>query len=623
MLTASSIGPLLVLLAFVGWLLFARAGDRARAARRLAALRAEWGKPKAIARSVNALERYHTFERSPGRPGVDAGTWRDLGMDAVYARVDRAGSFAGGARLYHRLRTPEAPLDSLRRFDEVATVFGRDARTREEVQSVFSSLEEYGQPAILDVLFGELPPPLRARRLFPLVAVLTVVALVASVASPAARVLVFLLAAVSISLRIAYGKGSLGPIDALRKTNGLLEVGRRLAGLRCESLEPELAAIRSAMGRLASLGRATSWVLADTLCANELVALLITYVNTFLLADLTALAFSLELVHRHRGDLHALFAFAGDLDAAVAVASFRAGLPAFTRPEITPGSAVLELEEAVHPLVQGAVPNGIRVRDRGVLVTGGNMSGKSTLVRTIAINALFAQTIYTTLTTRYRAPVLCVRTLMSASDDVQRSRSYYYAELEGAKGLLEPSEPATRTLVVLDELFRGTNTSERIGAGKAVLDALVRAGHFVFASTHDRELVGLLEGRFDPYHFGEDVVRGELVFPYELRRGASTTRQRDRPDANGGLSGGGGGGCDGGRRGARAALTCARERERRRPLRRRGAPPSACRSSVDQSVFMYSRRSASLAGLLLPVDAAEERRACRVRCSSCPTVVVS
>ncbi len=253
-------------------------------------------------------------------------------------------------------------------------------------------------------------------------------------------------------------------------------------------------------------------------------AIVVTYVNAFLLLDLAALTRSLGLVETHRADLRALFARAGERDAAIAVASFRAGVSHFTRPEIVPESGVLELEEAVHPLVGRAVPNGIRVEGRGVLVTGGNMSGKSTLVRTVAVNVLLAQTIYTTLTRRYRAPVLRVRTLMSASDDVQRNRSYYYAELEGAKALLEPSARATRTLVVLDELFRGTNTSERIGAGKAVLEALAQAGHFVFAATHDRELVGLLEERFDAYHFGEDVVGGALVFPYDLRKGPSTTR---------------------------------------------------------------------------------------------------
>jgi hypothetical protein len=532
-MTAASIAPLVFLGLFIAWLAYARARDRDRAARRLAAVRASWGEPKSIARELGPVARYHAVRWANEGSGVDDGTWRDLGMDAVYAHIDRTASFAGGARLYDRLRTPAAPLESVRRFDAVATVFGRDARTREAVQSVFASADELGQSAILDVLFGELAEPPAMRHVFRVLGALSGLALVGSVALTGsvailARVLLFVLGIACITVRVIHERRALGSADAFRRANSLLEVGRRLglalAMAECAALEPELGAIRGLIERLAGLRRASSWLLFDTSGANELVALVLTYVNAFFLVDLIALASSLELLRSRRDELRALFGFVGDLDAALAVASFRAGLPSFTRPEIAPAGAPLELDGAIHPLIPGAIPNGIRVEDRGVLVTGGNMSGKSTLVRTVAINALLAQTIYTTLTARYRAPVVRVRTLMSASDDVQRNRSYYYAELEGAKALLEPSAGETRTLVVLDELFRGTNTSERIGAGKAVLDALVRAGHFVFASTHDRELVGLLEGRFDAYHLGEDVVQGELVFPYELRTGPSTTR---------------------------------------------------------------------------------------------------
>jgi DNA mismatch repair ATPase MutS len=113
---------------------------------------------------------------------------------------------------------------------------------------------------------------------------------------------------------------------------------------------------------------------------------------------------------------------------------------------------------------------------------------------------------------------------MSAEDDIQKSRSYYRAELETAKAMLAPGADLERMLVVVDELFRGTNTSERIGAGAALLDALHDAGNFVFASTHDGELVPLLRDRFDPYHFAEQVVGGEIIFPFELCRGPATTR---------------------------------------------------------------------------------------------------
>jgi DNA mismatch repair ATPase MutS len=362
------------------------------------------------------------------------------------------------------------------------------------------------------------------RHVFPVVAILTVAAVASIAVSPVAGVIALGLATLSIGLRVAHGRRMLGWMAALRATSALLDVAATLGALPVEGLGPELASMRTARRRLNTLARASAWLTVDTLRGNEILLAVAAYVNAFLLVDLTALAYCFRVLDRNRDDLRALFQSVGDLDAALAVASFRAGTSDHVRPEIDPAASTLRIEDAVHPLIDNPVPNSLEVEDRGVLITGPNMSGKSTFVRTVAINAVLAQTIYTTLARRYRAPVLRVRSLMDAEDDAQGGRSYYYAEVEGAKALLQATEPGTRTLVLVDELFRGTNTSERIGAGKAVLAALGEMGHIVLASTHDRELVSLLRDGFDPYHFGEHVHDGKLVFPFKLCRGPSTTR---------------------------------------------------------------------------------------------------
>lgn len=495
---------------------------RGRAARALASRRAAWGKPRADGREPTGVARYHDLRDERRSATLTESDWRDLGLDAVYAHLDRAETFAGRARLHHRMRTPSRDLTALRRFDEVVTVLERDADARERVQTVLASADPYGQDAMLEVLFSPLPHPSPMRHAFPALAALTVAALAAMTVSTAAGMVAVTLAGVSIAVRVAHGRRMLGWMAAFRATSGLLGVASRLGSLPIEALQPELTALRGARGKLDSLARASAWLTIDTLRGNELVVALLAYVNAFLLVDLTALHHGFGVLARGRDDLRAVFEAVGDLDAALAVASFRAGAPAHGKPQIEPQAASLHIEDAVHPLLDDAVPNSLHLEDRGVLITGPNMSGKSTFVRTIAINAILAQTIYTTLARRYQAPLLSVRTLMNAVDDVRRGRSYYYAEVEIAKRLLQPSEPGT--LIILDELFRGTNTSERVGAGKAVLAALVRMGHYVVASTHDRELVALLQGQFDPYHFGEHVRDGELVFPFELRPGPSTSR---------------------------------------------------------------------------------------------------
>ena len=136
---------------------------------------------------------------------------------------------------------------------------------------------------------------------------------------------------------------------------------------------------------------------------------------------------------------------------------------------------------------------------QGVLVTGSNMSGKSTFLRTVGVNAILAQTIGTCLARTYAAPVFVVRSCIGRSDDLVGGKSYYLAEVEALLGLVEASETADCCLFLLDELFRGTNAVERIAAGEAVLRELLlsRPGHdkhhVALAATHDGELVDLLE----------------------------------------------------------------------------------------------------------------------------------
>jgi hypothetical protein len=499
--------------------------ERRRRARRLAIRRAAWGQPGTEPRDTDVVARYHEFRCDERRPGVlEDGTWRDLGMDAVYTHLDRAETFAGRAGLYDRLRAPSTDLPALRRFDEVVTIFQEDAAARERVQSLLASEDPYGQDAILEVLFGRVPLPSRLHHVFPVVAGLTLAAVAAMAFTPVAAPIAMSLALLSISLRVAHGRRVLVWMAALRATSALLGVAGKLGALPHAGLAPELSAVRAARRRLNNLARASNWLTIDTLRGNEILLAVVAYVNAFLLVDLTALAYCFGVLGRRRDDLRALFQSVGDLDAALAVASFREGTRGVGRPEIDPGATALCVEDAVHPLVAHPVPNSLHVEGRGMIITGPNMSGKSTFVRTMAIQAILAQTIYTTLARHYRAPLLRVRTLMDAEDDAQGGRSYYYAEVEGAKALLQAGEPGTRTLVLVDELFRGTNTSERIGAGKAVLAALHEMGHFVLASTHDRELVMLLRDDFDPYHFGEQIIGGQLVFPFTLCPGPSTTR---------------------------------------------------------------------------------------------------
>jgi DNA mismatch repair ATPase MutS len=158
------------------------------------------------------------------------------------------------------------------------------------------------------------------------------------------------------------------------------------------------------------------------------------------------------------------------------------------------------------------------------------MSGKSTFLRTVGVNAVLGQTINTCLAREYRAPIFHVRSCIGRADDLPAAKNYYIAEVEALLEIVRASDDSTPHLFVLDELFRGTNAVERIAAGRAVLHQLLRASngtttpHIVIFATHDRELVDLTSGTFDSYHFGDSIGPDGLIFDHRLQQGPSTTR---------------------------------------------------------------------------------------------------
>ncbi len=122
-----------------------------------------------------------------------------------------------------------------------------------------------------------------------------------------------------------------------------------------------------------------------------------------------------------------------------------------------------------------------------------------------------------------------MRSCIGRADDLVAGKSYYIVEVEALLALIRASVDAPPHLFLLDELFRGTNTVERIAAGHAVLGELLRQGsvtkpHVVLAATHDGELVDLLPEVFAAYHFGDEVGTDGLVFDHRLRPGPATSR---------------------------------------------------------------------------------------------------
>lgn len=161
---------------------------------------------------------------------------------------------------------------------------------------------------------------------------------------------------------------------------------------------------------------------------------------------------------------------------------------------------------------------------RSVLLTGSNASGKSTFLKTIAINQILAQTICTCLADRFETNWFRILSSMALKDNILGEESYFVVEIKSLKRIFDSLDHEIPVLAFVDEVLRGTNTAERIAASSQLLKSLAHKNALVFAATHDMELTTLLEQDMENYHFEEHVEGNNVLFDYKLREGRAYSR---------------------------------------------------------------------------------------------------
>ncbi|WP_460503955.1 MutS-related protein, partial [Hymenobacter agri] len=312
-------------------------------------------------------------------------------------------------------------------------------------------------------------------------------------------------------------------VRPMRQLGSLHQTGRDLMKLHLPFAP--LATLAAPLARLGGIVHKVAFLQFENQLQSDLSALpwlILEYLKILLLLDIIVYHRCRRDVETHADAIRMVFEAVGYADCAVAVAGFRARhvhcVPDFT-------TAGLHLAGAYNPLVTGCTPNDLRVTaTESVLLTGSNMSGKTTFMRTVGLNVLLAQTIATCPATAYAGPFRRVVSSINLADNLPEGKSYYFAEAETVLGFMRAAEarPA-EYLVIIDELFKGTNTVERIAASRAVL-AYLQGLSLVLASTHDGELGALLAPAFTEYHFTETVSDTAWYFDHRLKPGPLATR---------------------------------------------------------------------------------------------------
>lgn len=485
-------------------------------------IRQAWGTEAKKDRKFDEIS--HLFDHADKSDAViDDRTWYDLNMDVVFPQLDRTITWPGIQRLYQILRSPVLnDLSSLSERSQIVRHFQENRDERESVQMILHSMDSrFGSG--LSILLWDTPTitPVHPVQLYTLMSVLALVSpffLLLDLTFVLAIILIFQL---NMYLHFQVQKEIKSFFEGVRSLGQLLRVGKRLAKIQSDVLAKPLKQVEEAIVEVGKFTKMIRHVGLET--SDPLTGAFQQYHAIFRLAEVRGFYKALRFIKEHRQALQDLFLAVGEIDAMQSVASYRTSLDYYCEPDFTVDRS-LKVDDAFHPLLTEPVPNSIHVQDQGILITGSNMSGKSTFLRTIGLNALFAQTIITCAAKRYQACPVLLLTSIGRADNVVEGKSYYLEEALGVRRILDAVDGEIVVLSIFDEMFRGTNSEERIFAAQRVLEYLVRRNSFVFVATHDLELTSLLADEYTSLHFCERVGATGLEFDFRLKEGPALTR---------------------------------------------------------------------------------------------------
>ncbi len=259
---------------------------------------------------------------------------------------------------------------------------------------------------------------------------------------------------------------------------------------------------------------------------NNVVALILT--NGLYLYHLHVLNELYRWKKEHGGQIIQWLSAVTEMDELVSLSNYAANNPDFTYPEVA-DAPKLEAEGIAHPLIapQKRVANSLSTDGyKYMILTGSNMSGKSTFLKTIGINLVLMRAGAPVCSLRFKSYPFTLLTSMKLVDSLEREESYFQAEVLRLKRIKQELEGEAVKMVLLDEILRGTNSDDKRNGTRLFMQKIGSFEARGIIATHDIDIADLAKqepGIFKDYYFESQVKDGELTFDYLLREGICTT----------------------------------------------------------------------------------------------------
>ncbi|TCT17110.1 MutS-like protein [Natranaerovirga pectinivora] len=453
-------------------------------------------------------------------PTLDDSTWHDLNMNEVFSKLDWTITTPGEQVLYKTLRSPAMDKGPILEKGNVINKLN-NKEISEPIRGELARIGRIKYDVDTIQVLNKIKPNKPLKNICRLLAFLNVANLIALIVFLLPMFIINAIILFVLSLVMHYKiedviHRELQFVDYITK---LIGRSNNIGDMLPEGVADYKNKLKATHNKCKPILRK-----ASVLFKIQGLNVIADYINIFLFVKERNFFNIVTGFEKNREDIFELYTLLGEIDVNIAINYYRDSLEYYTEPNFTDNKKTLNVEGLVHPLLDDPISNTLEINNFDVVITGSNMSGKSTFLRTIGVNALLAQTINTVLAKTYTASIFNIITSISLNDDVLQGKSYYLSEAEAVKRIILSSKEDITCLSLIDEIFKGTNPVERINAAAEILNYLNKSNTLTFVATHDLQLIPMLEG-YKSYYFKEEVSEEEgMIFDYKIKEGISSTK---------------------------------------------------------------------------------------------------
>ena len=480
--------------------------------------------PKSLEYDLSSIETYYAYKKASSEIGeyIDDITWDDLDMDKVYRRINVCHTSVGEEYLYSYLREPQFELSNLELRESFISRMSKQPGERFKIQVCLARLGKVSFNGVAELIYNSSERAWKFPFIYEILAIMPFLcAAIIFIYAPIGVVSLAMSLGVNIAVIFTAQKKINASLTAIQYFLSMLKCCGKLLKIESSELQAEslLRELQQPFHIFKPLMR--RGIEPQRVTSNNETGVLSEIFKILRLSDIRSYNKIIRVVVNHRKQFHELYRKLGEIDLAICVLSFRESLHFYSTPTFHNENSI-NFREIYHPLLSAPVSNSGVIGNNSI-ITGSNASGKSTFIKTLAINSILAQTLFTCTAREYSTRFALIMTSMALRDDISEGESYFITEIKSLKRIIDKIE-TVYCICFIDEILRGTNTTERIAASAAILDYLSGKDCLCIAASHDIELAQMLDNSVDNYHFREHMTDEGMIFDYKIRQGISNTR---------------------------------------------------------------------------------------------------